>query len=218
MKLAFGTSLLFITTNVTAQWMLEVQSEEVEAIEIPKQTNDRTYRAKAINRLRYAHYSHMLKEVRDIQDAAIYCNSIAKHAGNNSDYVVFGKNDYWASFNESFSSRKQDCDDIAIAVASLLYDNDFHPYFLLLKTEIPTRAHIVFIYKNQKNQFGSIGKGKDTKKAKYEDINDLIHKFSKDYGLEFSPRRCAIIDAAEIFPNAIFKKENFKKYLRIEYR
>lgn len=210
--------MVVITTNLSAQWMVEVSPYEVQKIEIPKTANNHDIRVKAINRLRYSHYSKMLKEVRSIEDAAIYCNSIAKHAGNNSDFVVFGEKDYWASFQESFNSRKQDCEDIAIAVASLLYDDGFHPYFLLLKTKIPTRAHIVFLYKNQKNKFGTIGKGKDTKKAKYDDLNDLIRKISKAHGLEFVPARCAIIDATGIFPKAIYQKQNYKKYLRIEYR
>jgi len=208
MGLIIAGILFSFTNNSFSQNMKEISPKKVEKTRILKSNETNKEKFDKIDILKYQDYNKMLEEVKDIEDAEIYCTKIMKHAGQDADKIMYGEEDYWASFNQSFYLRLQDCDDGAIAAASLLYDNGFHPYFLDLDGK--ESGHLVFLYKNEECKFGTIGiNEKDCKRPKYKDIGKLVEEFNKDYENKFHSYR--IIDASSIFPDAIHKEGNYKK-------
>jgi hypothetical protein len=173
--------------------------------------SDETYekRFQKIDSIKTKEYTNILAEVKDIRDAEIYCTKIIKHTGDYSDSLAYGAKDYWPSFKQIYSSNLHDCDDGAIAAASILYDNGFHPYLLSLgKGEL---EHMVFLYRDEEGKFGTIGINKeDCQRPKYTNIKELIKDFRKNYKRNFD--MWAILDAKEVFPDAIHKEQNYKKF------
>lgn len=188
--------------NLFSQKIKYINPKRVQKKEISQSNETYKERFDKINSIKYNDYKEMLSEAKDVRDAEIYCTEIMKHAGDKSDEMMYGEEDYWASFKQSYYLRLQDCDDGAIAAASILYDNGFHPYFLDLNGK--KEGHIVFLYKDKEGRFGTIEINKtDCKRPKYKNIKDLINEFSKDYNEDFSGWRTGILDAKNIFPNAI---------------
>jgi len=210
--LLLAGTILSSANNVFSQKIKYINPNKVQKTEIMLSNDSYQNRLEKINSLKYNKPEEMLSEVKDVQDAEIYCSKIMKHARRNADKIMYGEDEYWASFKQSYYLRLQDCDDGAIAAASLLYDNGFHSYFLSLQGE--KSGHLVFLYKDKEGKFGTIGINEvDCKRPKHKNIKDLIEEFSKDYNEDFSGWRTGVLDAKEIFPDAINKEQDYSKFL-----
>lgn len=206
-----GTFLSF-AGNVNSQNIKAINPKKMQETEIPQSNESYNERLNKINSIKYNDYRDMLSEVKDPIDAEIYCTEILKrsenpHADNKIDKMIYGGDDYWASFKESFFQRLGDCDDGAMAAAALLYDNGFHPYFLDLDGK--DVGHLIFLYKDKEGKYGTIGIDKiDCRKPKYKKIEDLFNEINKEANDKFSSYR--VLDAKDIFPDAIDKEGNYK--------
>ena len=107
-------------------------------------------------------YWEAIEKINNPNDAAIYCSRVLKY-GKTEDGVEYDKKiwggDFWQSFKITHEnpSKEGDCDDIAVAAAALLGDNGFPPYVLFYLVEAEKKGHLVFIYKDKNNRFGTIG-------------------------------------------------------------
>lgn len=205
-----GTFLSF-ANNSNSQDIKKISPKKVQATEISQSSESYNERLNKIKSIDYDEYK-MLSEIKDPRDAEIYCTKILKRSPNpyadtDIDKIIYGKEDYWASFKESFIQRLGDCDDGAIAAAALLYDNGFHPYFLELQGK--KAGHLIFLYKDKEGKFGTVGIDNiDCRKAKYNNIENLFEEINKDFGGIFNSY--SILDASKIFPDAINKEGNYK--------
>jgi hypothetical protein len=209
--LLVSNALFFVHNNLSKE-IRRINPKKVKSIEIFQSRESYNERVKKIKSIQYNNYKDMLSEVKDVRDAEIYCTKILVKDPNpliETDKLVYGEEDYWASFKESFTNRLGDCDDGAIAAAALLYDNGFHPYFLRLCGR--KEDHLVFLYKNKEGRFGTVGiNPQDCQESK--DINDLINKFNRNYP-EQGIFTYDILDGERIFPDAIDKEGNYKRFL-----
>jgi hypothetical protein len=209
LKLILAGTFLGLASNSFSQNIKIINPSQVQGIDIKESSKTYKERLDEINFVKYLDYKEMMSVVKDVRDAEIYCTKIVKNVGMDIDSILYGERDYWASFKQSYEIKKGDCDDGVIAVGALLYDNGFHPYFLTLNGK--QSGHIVFLYKNKKGKFGTIGiNNVDCKRPKFKDIEYLIKEFKKDYPnqeiLEYY-----ILDAQGIFPDAIDKPGNYKR-------
>jgi predicted transglutaminase-like cysteine proteinase len=197
-------SVLGISNDVLSQKIKRINQRKVKSIEIPTTKGGYSDRIDKINSIKYNDYLNMLKEVKDIRDAEIYCTKVLEasqnpYAQDSIDKILYGKDDYWASFRESYIQRLGDCDDGAMAAASLLYDNGFPPYFLTLNGK--DSGHLVFLYKDKEGKFGTLGINYlDCRRPKHKNIKDLVNEFEEFMGEKVTYE---ILDAKEIFPQAI---------------
>lgn len=212
MKKALITLLLAgaslgISNDVFSQKLKSISPRKVKSVELTQEKGGYNDRVDKINSIKYNDYKEMIEEVKDVRDAEIYCSKVLKRSTNpyadwDIDKILYGKEDYWASFNESFYQRLGDCDDGAIAAASLLYDNGFPPYFLSLNGK--DSGHLVFLYKDKEGKFGTIGMNSfDCQKPKHKKISELVKEYEDFDGEKL---HYYILDASEIFPQAIHSK------------
>jgi hypothetical protein len=212
LTLLLASNLLFAAHNNTSHQIKRIMPKRVKHTEITQAKESYSERVKKIKSIQYNDYKEMLSEIKDVRDAEIYCTKILVRDTApyiETDKLVYNEEDYWASFKESFTNRLCDCDDGAIAAAAILYDNGFHPYFLKLYGR--NEDHLVFLYKNKEGKFGTIGiNPQDCQEPK--GINDLINEFNRNYP-KLGIFTYNIFDAKKIFPNAIDKEGNYKKFL-----
>jgi len=70
----------------------------------------------------------------------------------------------------------------------------------------------VFLYKDKEGKFGTIGINKeDCQRPKYKKFEDLVREFNKNYKQNYTS--WMILDAEEIFPNAIYQEGNYRSFL-----
>jgi hypothetical protein len=128
-------------------------------------------------------YKETLKKINTIEEAMTYCSHILKYGGNHFDSIQYNTNDYWASFKQIHKLKIDDCEGGAFAAAALLKDNKFPPYILTLFRKTKTNktiGHATFIYKTNKNYYGSIGiVNEDNAYPKYKTIEALVNKITK---------------------------------------
>jgi predicted transglutaminase-like cysteine proteinase len=209
LKLLLAGTILSSATNIFSQKIKEISPKKVQGTEINIPNESYETKLNKINAIKYNDYKDMLSEVKDVEDAEIYCTKVMQHAGKNSDKIMYGKEDYWASFKQSYYLRLQDCDDATVAAAALLQDNGFHPYFL--KLDGKESGHMVFLYKDKEGKFGTIGiNDVDCKRPESKNIEDLFKEFNKDYNEKFLSYK--ILDAQEIFPDAIDKEQDYSQF------
>lgn len=100
-------------------------------------------------------YKSVIKELKTPLEAKLYCMRILEYE---KDSVVYGKEDYWASFKYIHENKKDDCDGGALAAAAILSDDGFPPYIAVLSKETaPRSAHAIFVYKTKEGKYGSLG-------------------------------------------------------------
>ena len=80
--------------------------------------------------------------------------------------------DFWASFRLTHKNKAGDCDDYAIAVASLLKDDGYPPVILFMESKNRDICHVTFIY-DEGTYYRSVGDGLD---SKFRSINELVKK------------------------------------------
>jgi hypothetical protein len=99
-------------------------------------------------------YKDIIKQIKTPYWSGFYSTEILKYK---EDSELYKKDEYWASFKEIHENKAGDCEDIATAIAAVLFDDGFQPCFLLLKSNfIP--HHTVFLYKSKENnKFGILG-------------------------------------------------------------
>ncbi len=128
--------------------MIAVETDESDPQDITEQVHKVREAAKK-------DYKSVIKELKTPLEAKLYCTKILEYE---NDSVVYGKNDYWASFKYIHKNKKDDCDGAAFAAAAILSDDGFPPYVAILSKEsTPDEAHAVFVYKTTKGEYGSIG-------------------------------------------------------------
>ncbi len=110
-----------------------------------------------------------------LNEAIIYSDRVLKYE---YDSIQYGKN-YWAPLKTIHKTKKDDCDGGAIAAAALLQDDGFPPYILWLKSK--KDAHVVFLYKTDKGEYGSIGINHNDCQYPQPSIKDLIKKINKKF-------------------------------------
>jgi hypothetical protein len=120
-------------------------------------------------------------------DAAIYCTKVLTHGGDGYDNKTFG-GEYWASGRVTHQSKLGDCDDGAVAAASLLADDGYPPYVLVmngLNSKGESACHAVFVYQNE-HGFGSIGINEsDIQPPPCDTLDALLGKISRDSGITY---------------------------------
>ena len=95
-----------------------------------------------------------------------------------SDKENYGRDDFWSSFRNSYEKGGGDCEDYAIAYASLLSDDAYPPVILVMEGK--KKGHTVFVYQ-ENNLYGSIGVGSsDWTEPKFKSINELVRSLG-DY-------------------------------------
>jgi len=201
LTLALAGTIFGIGNNVFSQNIKQISPKKIKSVEILPTKGFYNDRIKKINSLMYKDYEDMLSEVKDIRDTEIYCTKMLKKLPNANilDREIYGERDYWASFKESYSKGFGDCDDGAIAAASLLYDDGFPPYFLLLNGK--RQSHIVFLYKSKEKKFGTIGISDiDCIRPTHKNLSKVLKKFEKGLNDKFKHK---VLDASAIFPQAI---------------
>lgn len=208
----FAGALLGLTNNTNAQGVKTVNPKEMKCIEISQSNESYEARLDKIKSIKNTDYEGMISEVKDPRDAKIYLLKYLTKNTNpfiNVDEKLYGNEDYWASFKESFMKNGGDCDCGTIAAAALLYDNGFHPYFLELLGDLG--GHIVFVYKNKDKKFGALGiYDHDCIEPKYKSIKSLYKKINKGFEIGFNSY--VIFDAQDIFPEAINREGNYNLY------
>jgi hypothetical protein len=146
--------------------------------------------------------------------AALYCERILVHGGVSIDKDRFGI-DWWMSGEQTHANLKCDCDDAAVAAASLLKDDGYPPYVLVVRglekksfmmppgkigvAEVPF-AHALFLYKTEEGMFGSIGINRfDRRKPSTDSFDVFITSLSKDMACEIGS--CVIYDVGLVHPD-----------------
>jgi len=212
LTLLIASNFLFAANDNFSKEIKRVTPKKVKSIEIIQSNESYKERENKIYSLKYNNYKDILSEVKDVRDAEIYCTKILVKDPTpyiETDKLVYGEEDYWASFKESFTHKLSDCDDGAIAAAALLYDNGFPPYFLRLCGR--REDHLVFLYKNKEGKFGTIGiNPEDCQEPK--EINELINEFNRNYPGQ-GIFTYDILNAKKIFPDAIHKEGNYKIFI-----
>jgi len=118
-------------------------------------------------------YLTVIKELKTPLEASIYCTKILEYE---NDIKVYGKRDYWASFKQIHKNKKDDCDGGALAAAAILSDDGFQPYIAVLSDEgTPVQAHAIFVYKTDKEKYGSIGINRSDCTSGYDSLEKLVN-------------------------------------------
>jgi hypothetical protein len=124
-------------------------------------------------------YKSVIKELKTPLEAKLYCTKILEYK---NDSVVYGKNDYWASFKYIHKNKKDDCDGGALAAAAILSDEGFPPYIAVLsKKETPDQAHAIFVYKTTGGKYCSIGINVLDCLFKCDSMEELTNALGYDY-------------------------------------
>lgn len=197
--------LAFTLSNINiaySQGFKQIDPDKLKNVKTFNSPETDEEKTRKIEGLFHKECNEVIKNIRDIRDAELYCTKMLHY---HPDNILYGEEDYWASFKQTNLQKIGDCDDGAIAAASLLYDDGFPPYFLVLKGK--SGCHMVFLYKDEEGRYGSIGiSEKDNQRPKSRKISDLIKKLG-----EYDSY--TIYDGSEIFPEAIYNEGNYKKFL-----
>ena len=128
-------------------------------------------------------YSSVVRELKTPFEAGIYCTKFLKHGGDNADFIIYGKENYWASFKIIHKNKVDDCDGGAVAAAAILSDDWFPPYILVMSDK--EKGHAVFLYQNQKGKYGSIGiNNEDINPPIIDSLEELVRKIGKNIGMK----------------------------------
>ena len=163
---------------------------------------------KKIEELIQSPWEEVAKSINTPREAAAYCLTALTHGGWDIDRERWGK-DYWMSGKQTHDYKIVDCDDAAMAAASLLKDNGFPGYLLCIEgyTKIPgiwgmtarkRFGHAMFIYKTPERLIGSIGINKsDVRAPEARSIDEFLQRFSLDAGDEIETFR--IYDIGSVY-------------------
>jgi hypothetical protein len=209
-SLLFIPLLAFTLSNINianSQGFKQINPNKVKSVKIFISCETDEERINKLESLFYKDCNEVIKEVKDIRGAELYCTKMLHYNVTDMDNILYGEEDYWASFKQTNLQKLGDCDDGAIAAASLLYDDGFPPYFLILNRKKGKSSHMVFLYKDEEGRYGSIGINEDdNQRPNSKNISDLVKKLG-----EYDSYK--IYDGSKIFPNAIHDEGNYKKFI-----
>lgn len=130
-------------------------------------------------------YQEIMKAKLTPREVGIYCMRVLSHKGSTYDNDNYGE-DFWQSGLVTHEVKGGDCDDGAIAAASLLAPRGFPPYVLLMEGS-GRYSHAVFLYKNQDGLYGAIGLNYlDVQPPKYATPMDLVKDFAKNLNEDYN--------------------------------
>lgn len=155
-------------------------------------------------------YRSVIKDIKTVEEAAIYCTEILKHGGNDFDLRTYGESDYWASFKRIHEKKIDDCDGGALAAAALLRDDGYPSYILIIKGNYHgnERVHAVFPYRNQEGKYGSIGINKeDIVSPMMDSLEHLSSHIAQEEGLG-DLVDYKVFDLGAVFPDFIDNEKN----------
>ncbi len=173
-----------------------------------------TEEADTVTKLANYSFCELQQAIQNPAQAAFYCERLLSHGGITIDKDRFGK-DWWMSGEQTHANRKCDCDDAAVAAASLLKDDGYPPYVLVIRglekkafmippgktgvVEVPF-AHALFLYKTEEGKFGSLGINRfDRRQPNADSIDVFLNGLSIDMKCEIN--EWVIYDLGRVHPD-----------------
>lgn len=160
--------------------MIAVETDESDPQDITEQVHKVREAAKK-------DYKSVIKELKTPLEAKIYCTKILEYE---DDSVVYGKEDYWASFKYIHKNKKDDCDGGALAAAAILSDDGFPPYIAVLKNSKTNDVHAIFVYKTTKGKYCSIGINVLDCSFECDSMEELTNKLGYDSFQVYNISKC----------------------------
>lgn len=136
----------------------EIKAEEMQSVNVPEERYDISHFDRfedKIKSMAKKDYKTVIAELKTPVEVKFYCGMVLKYE---SDEKLYGAAEYWPSFKRIHKRKRGDCDDGAIAAAAILSDDGFPPYILCLSRGSDNKSgHAVFLYKDKRGLFGSMG-------------------------------------------------------------
>jgi hypothetical protein len=150
-----GLATLMTDTTLDSIYRYEpITPENLRTVEYhPKPLNENDITR--LKKLSKKDYDKVVKGISTPEEAMFYIMTNIQHTGINIDSVLYGENDYWASFKHIHENKKDDCDGGALTGAALLNDDNYPAYVLrMFKGE---EGHMVFLFEDNNKKFYSLG-------------------------------------------------------------
>lgn len=155
-------------------------------------------------------FKDIQKAIATPRQAGIYCTSCLTHGDKGKDpgapsidKARFGVEDWWMSGEQTHAMKAVDCDDGAIAAGSLLKDDGYVLYVLVVEgisDKGKDFGHAVELYKTSTGMLGSIGINKsDNRAPRACSIDEFLKEWSVETGDSY--KNWVIYDLGRAFPD-----------------